>query len=390
MTSRQKLEPRHSPKASRVPKTEDNPVSRFECLLGRKLLQLDLTSARKQIRGKVVAVTGAAGSIGSELCRQILNCGPSTLFCIDQSETGVFYLQRELATKIEDGRLIFCVCDFADGDRLRSLFRQWAPSIVFHAAAYKHVLLMEQNACSAVKNNVFNFLDFLDVVRQGGCERLVFISSDKAVNPMSIMGATKRIGELIVASQVQDSPCCISVRFGNVMFSSGSVLEIFERQLRDGRVLTITHPETRRFFMSPQEAVSLLLQALVAGEHRDILVLETGEPMRIVDLAHKLAGFLNVAEQQISMEFTGLREGEKLTEEVYYAEEKILPTEFPNIKRVVTQTANFENLSALLEELRFAVYENDMRATQAAIQKIVPQYSSVPGNSSYGTSAHLC
>ena len=259
-----------------------------EDLLGRDPVQLDLSQVRKQIAGKVVMVTGAAGSIGSELCRQVLAYSPAKLIVLDQAETPMFYLQLQL-TKLPSGdRVVYVVADVANTSRMRAILADGAVEIIFHAAAYKHVPLVELNIRGALTNNVLAVPPLLDVAEECGCEAFVLISSDKAVQPTSFMGATKRLGELILAARPKKHMRCVSVRFGNVLGSQGSVIPVFKEQIeKEGRI-TITHPEITRFFMTIPEAVSLVLQAFTVGEHGDILVLDMGNPVRILDLAHSL------------------------------------------------------------------------------------------------------
>ena len=348
---------------------------RVEDILGRDPVEIDMESVKREIRGHVIAVTGAAGSIGSELCRQILDYGPSVLLCIDQNETGMFYLERELSAMASSACVIGCVADIGDIERMQGLFKEHNPVAVFHAAAYKHVPIMEANVQSAVNNNVFGLLKFLDVVHESGCQSFVLISSDKAVNPTSVMGATKRIGELIIASQPKEGLRCVAVRFGNVLFSSGSVVPVLQEQIRSNRALTITHPDINRFFMTTREAVSLVLQAFTIGNHGDTLVLDMGTPVKIVDLARTLIRLAGKTEQQIEIKFTGLREGEKLSEELFYSTEEVCATSFSKINKASNQK-QLSNLGVLLEELRNAIDVEDPASIRAKIKKIVPEYSS--------------
>ena len=348
---------------------------RVEDILGRDPVEIDMDAVKKEIRDHVVAVTGAAGSIGSELCRQILDYGPSALVCIDQYETGMFYLEHELKTRGSSTSITTCVADIGDSERMHGLFKQYRPTVVFHAAAYKHVPVMEANVQTAVKNNVFGLLSFLDVARENGCQSFVLISSDKAVNPTSVMGATKRIGELIIASQPKEGLRCVSVRFGNVLFSSGSVVPVLQEQIRNNGPLTITHPDINRFFMTTREAVSLVLQAFTIGEHGDTLVLDMGTPVRIVDLARTLIRLAGKTEQQIEIKFTGLREGEKLTEELFYSTEEVCTTSFSKIKKA-SNLHKINSLTTILEELRTAMYVEDAASIRGKIKKIVPEFNS--------------
>jgi len=302
---------------------------RLEDLLGREPVEMDLELVRRQIEGKAVLVTGAAGSIGSELCRQILRYASQRLICVDQNETGLFYLQQELAGDRETERqaYFFCVADINDEMCMRRLFHEHAPGIVFYAAAYKHVPMMEGNVQEAVKNNVFGLMGLLEIADDCGCERFILISSDKAVNPTSIMGATKRVGELILGCRSANAMCCISVRFGNVLGSNGSVVPLLQQQLENNRPLTITHPEIKRYFMTPREAVALVLEASTIGDHGDILVLEMGKQISILQLARTLIQLSGKTEKQVSIQFTGLRPGEKLYEELFSEAEEITSTD---------------------------------------------------------------
>jgi FlaA1/EpsC-like NDP-sugar epimerase len=348
---------------------------RIEDLLGRDPVETDLGFVRRELEGRVVLVTGAAGSIGSELCRQIQTYNPSRLVCVDQSETGIFYLQQELAEMQADDSGVFCVADVGDVHRMRAIFNEHRPHVVFHAAAYKHVPVMERNAQEAVRNNVMALLSLLDIAEKHLCQSFVLISSDKAVNPTNIMGATKRLGELIVACRDANSMRCVSVRFGNVLGSSGSVVPIFQQQIRNNRPLTITHPAIRRFFMTTREAVSLVLQAFVIGEHGDILVLDMGEPVFILELARTLIRLCGKTEDQVGIRFTGLREGEKICEELYSAAEQVSTTSRPKIKRIRSKPLAWSVLLHHLEELRASMTVDGAAPVRAKLREIVPEYS---------------
>ena len=345
----------------------------LEDLLGRDPVHIDLGSVRDRIEGRAVLVTGAAGSIGSELCRQILEYSPSTLICLDQSETGIFYLEQELSKFGAVGQTVFCVADVGDRERVRRIFAEYGPDVVFHAAAYKHVPVMERNVQEAIKNNVFALLDLLEIAEEHGCGSFVLISSDKAVNPTSIMGATKRIGELITACRPCNGMRSVSVRFGNVLGSNGSVVPVFQEQIRRSQPLSITHPEIKRFFMTGCEAVSLVLQAFAMGGGGDTLVLDMGKPVRILDLARKLIVLSGRSERDVGIRFTGLREGEKLKEELFYAAEEIHATPFEKIKRIRGPLVGWSLLQRQLRELKDALGVDEL--VRRKVKEIVPEYS---------------
>ena len=346
-----------------------------EDLLGRAPVEIDLELVRKQIAGKTVLVTGAAGTIGSELCGQILECGPDTLLCLDHNETGIFYLQMELSKRKKETQLIFCVTDLGDAVRMRGLLAEHRPSIIFHAAAYKHVPMMELNVYDAVKNNIFTLLGLLDIAEDNGCSDFVLISSDKAVNPANIMGATKRVGELMISCRPTRSMRCASVRFGNVLGSNGSLVPILQMQLRSHKHLTITHPDVTRFFMTTGEAVSLVLEACAIGNHGDTLVLDMGNPIRILDLAKKLIQLSGKSERDVEIRFTGLREGEKLFEELSYPAEEIHPTSSPKIWQIRGTPHRWVDLRLQLHELRASMSAMATTAIREKMKEIVPEYS---------------
>ena len=346
----------------------------LEDLLGRDPVQIDLEAVRRQIAGQRVLVTGAAGSIGSELCRQILDYSPAHLICLDQSETGLFFLRLNLDRHQNGSQLAVRVADVTDRERIRYLLSEFRPDVIFHAAAYKHVPMMECNVQEAVKNNVLGLLGLLDLADEAGCRDFVMISSDKAVNPTNVMGATKRIGELILSSRLPNGMRCVSVRFGNVLGSNGSVIPVLKRQLRNHEPLTVTHPEIKRFFMMTREAVALVLQAFAIGKHGDILVLDMGEPVKILDLARTLIRLSGKSEHDVVIRFTGLREGEKLKEELFYEHEEVIPTSCEKIKRISGTLKDWSRLCSQLDELRASMNVDGAAPIRAKIKEIVPEY----------------
>jgi FlaA1/EpsC-like NDP-sugar epimerase len=346
----------------------------LEELLGRDPVRLNMEAVHRDLAGKVVLVTGAAGSIGQELCRQILDCGPAKLICLDQAETPMFYLQLKLMQGKYGDRATFLVTDITDPDGVKRVLHTQAVQIIFNAAAYKHVPMMECNVVEALRNNVFGLINLLHAAEEAGCERFLLISSDKAVNPSSVMGATKRICELILASR-PSTVRCASVRFGNVLGSQGSVVPVFQEQIRkDGRV-TVTHREITRYFMTIPEAVSLVLQAFTIGDHGDILVLNMGEPIRIADLARTLIRLSGASEEDVPIVFTGLRPGEKLYEELFYSSEALLPTPHEKVQRTHGNLSPWPNLLGHLQELRPLMLSGSEESIRAKIRDIVPEYS---------------
>lgn len=344
-------------------------------LLGRDPVEMDLDAVRNEIEGRTVIVTGAAGSIGSELCRQILEYRPRKIVCLDQNETGIFHLQRDLSARDAAAQIVFCIADVRDRERLFQIYSEHRADVTFHAAAYKHVPVMESNISEAVKNNIFGLLNVLEAAEATGCATCMLISSDKAVNPASVMGATKRAGELILSCRPSRSMRCVSVRFGNVLGSSGSVVPLLQEQLRNNQDLTITHPHICRFFMTSHEAVSLVLQAFALGGHGHILVLDMKRPVRIVDLAQSLIRLSGKSAGEVKIQFTGLRPGEKMFEELFYPTEEVVPTSCPKIFMARGQMADSDHLELLLDELRTAVAMGRPAAVRAKLKEIVPEYS---------------
>lgn len=344
----------------------------LEDLLGRDPVKIDLESVRNVVEAKVVMVTGAAGSIGSELCRQLLKFEPAKLLCLDQNETGLFYLEKELGR----ARTLYRVGDCTNAAGMRQMISNHSVRIIFHAAAYKHVPMMEENPREAIRNNVLGLKELLQVADESGCKEFILISSDKAVKPSSMMGATKRIGELMMCSRPKGAMRCVTVRFGNVLGSQGSVVPVFQKQLAEEKRITVTHPDINRFFMTIPEAASLVLQASAVGQQGDVLVLDMGEPIRIVDLARTLIRLSGKSEKEIPIVYTGLRPGEKLYEELFYSTEQIRNTNHSKIKRTQGQTIAWAELNAHLEMLRRSIHSSSEDDLRAIVKGIVPEYQS--------------
>jgi len=326
-------------------------------LLRREPARLDMDRIRDYVEGRRILVTGAAGSIGSELCRQILRLKPAVLVLLDQSELGMFLMTQEFEGQVEEGTTIrFVIADVTDAASLRGTLQEHRPQTVFHAAAYKHVPLMEENVREAVRNNVFGTKTAVDCAAEEDVDRFVLISTDKAVRPSSVMGATKFLAEKYVQRvAARSSMRCITVRFGNVLNSAGSVVPTFRRQIKAGGPVTVTHPEIERYFMTIPEAVQLVLQAAAVGDSGDLLVLEMGKPCRIVDLAKDMISLSGLSyPEDIDIVYTGLRPGEKLTEELFYESEECSNKVHEKIFCANRRTPNAELLGRLLEELRHA------------------------------------
>ncbi len=354
----------------------------IEDLLRRAPVQTDTAAVRALIANRRVLVTGGGGSIGSELCRQLLRCGPSHLIVLGHGENSVFEICNELQHLAEahagqSPHIVPVIADIRDLERLRAVFEMHAPELVFHAAAHKHVPLMEEHPVEAISNNVIGTRNLLDVSLETGVERFVMISSDKAVNPTSVMGATKRIAEMLVlnAARISGRPY-VAVRFGNVLGSRGSVVLTFKRQIAAGGPVTVTHPEMRRYFMTIPEAVQLVLQASVLGRAGEIFMLDMGEPVKVVDLARdmiRLSG-LEVG-RDIDICFTGIRPGEKLFEELFAQGEEYQPTAHSKIFIAAGASNNIPpDLRANVALLEQVARTNDDAAARRMLRHIVPEY----------------
>ena len=322
----------------------------IEDLLGRDAIKLDNNEIGGLIKNNVVMVTGGGGSIGSELCRQIATFSPNRLIILDNYENNAYDIQNELLTNYPHLKLNTIIANVREKGRLENIFRTYRPDIVFHAAAHKHVPLMEANPTEAIKNNVFGTLNVVECADKYKAKRFVMISTDKAVNPTNIMGATKRVAEMIIQAFAKQSKTeFVAVRFGNVLGSNGSVIPLFKRQIEQGGPVTVTHPEIIRYFMTIPEAVQLVLQAGAMADGGEIFVLDMGEPVKIYDLARnliKLSGF--EPDIDIKIEFSGLRPGEKLYEELLLAEEGVQATK--NDKIFVAQPLH-SDMAILMREI---------------------------------------
>ncbi len=349
---------------------------RLEDLLHRRPIRSDVPEIQQFLFGRRVLVTGAAGSIGSELCRQIAEQGTSRLICVDKDENGLFRLEHELKHLAGDTELNFFLGDIKNKGRMAEVFVDHRPEVVFHAAAYKHVPVLQHHPTEAVRNNVGGTRNIAELANLHGVNHFVMISTDKAVNPTSVMGATKRIAERIVRSCNQRSATKFNIiRFGNVLGSAGSVVELFLKQIREGRPVTVTHPDIERFFMTIPEAVNLVLYSATMGEGGDTFILDMGKPVKIAQLARqmiKLSGL--TPEIDVPIEFTGLRPGEKLFEELWTDQEKPNPTSHPGILIAPGEDALDEELRLLVDKLLKAADENDRDACWANLLTLVPTF----------------
>jgi FlaA1/EpsC-like NDP-sugar epimerase len=348
-------------------------------LLGREPVHLDETLIRESIAGTTIMITGAGGSIGSELCRQVARFQPRRLIAFEQAETDLFRVHNELVHKFSSLEVVPEIGDIRDYARVEEVIRRHAVNSIFHAAAYKHVPMMESHVIEAVRNNILGTRNVVTAARRNGVSNFLMISSDKAVNPTNIMGATKRVAELIVSSILsgpeENKIKLSSVRFGNVLGSNGSVIPVFTEQIARGGPVTVTHPEMRRYFMTIPEAVQLVLQASTMGKGSEIFVLDMGEPIRIVDLARnmiKLSG--REPDVDIEIRFTGLRPGEKLFEELITEGEDMQSTYHEKIKIFAGGRISRSVVEKWIRELEALIVRRDEAAVVQHLLEIVPQY----------------
>lgn len=349
-------------------------------LLGREPIEIDLNNIRTYINDKVVLVTGGGGSIGSELCRQIASFQPKKLIILDNYENNAYEIHQELIRKYKNCiNIEVIIASIREETRMRRIFSKYMPDIIFHAAAHKHVPLMEKNPTEAIKNNIFGTLNVANLAHEFKAKKFILISSDKAVNPTNIMGATKRIAEIIVQSlNKKSSTEFISVRFGNVLGSNGSVIPLFKKQIEEGGPITITHKDVTRYFMTILEAVTLVIQAGAISNEGDIFILDMGEPIKIVDLANNLIILSGLEPNvDIKIEFIGFREGEKLYEELFTKDEILKDTKYKKIFITELPVMDENKLKENLDVLKYIVEneKDDKELIEEAINNIIQNYS---------------
>jgi FlaA1/EpsC-like NDP-sugar epimerase len=339
-----------------------------EDLLGREPVELDVESISKKLKGKTILVTGAGGSIGSEICRQICKFGPKKIVLLGHGENSIYQIDMELKNLYKNGlELVPVIGDVQDRSRIFDVMSEHRPDVVYHAAAHKHVPLMEYNPREAVKNNVFGTKNVAEAADAFGVKNFVLVSTDKAVNPTNVMGSTKRFAELIIQQlDKQSETKYVAVRFGNVLGSRGSVIPLFKKQIQAGGPVTVTHPEMTRYFMTIPEASRLVLQAGALARGGEIFVLDMGEPVRIVDLARNLIALSGFSIEEIGIQFTGLRPGEKMYEELLN-ENEIHPEQvFPKIHVGKASGIGDELLNRLVNRL-LDMNEKEMHDTLIAV-----------------------
>jgi FlaA1/EpsC-like NDP-sugar epimerase len=351
----------------------------IEDLLGRESIDLRLDQIGNVLHNRTVMVTGAGGSIGSELCRQIASFNPQRLLLVEQSEVQLFQIHQHLI-KLGFGEIIVpVIADILDRPRIRGVMQQHRPAVVFHAAAHKHVHMMEIQPGEAIKNNCLGTVCLAELAVELGVERFVMISTDKAVNPTSVMGATKRLAEIAMKAVAQEHPGktkFVAVRFGNVLGSSGSVIPIFEKQISEGGPVTVTHPDVTRYFMTIPEAAGLVLQSCALGQGGEVFILDMGQPVRIVDLARQMITLSGLQpDQDIEIKFTGLRPGEKLYEELKHLRANCTPTAHPRILRLTGERVNFQDVCHFLGELQHRLNLATPDELKMQMTEILPEYT---------------
>lgn len=347
-------------------------------LLGREAVKLDFHDIRKYLEHRVVMVTGAGGSIGQELCRQIAKFKPLRLLLVEKSEYALFQIEQDMSELGFADIIEPLIADILDTQRMHYIFSKFTPSVVFHAAAHKHVPMMENQPTEALRNNTYGTARLADLARSHHVSRFIFISTDKAINPTNVMGASKRLAELYLQALQENGNGCtrfIAVRFGNVLGSSGSVIPIFKRQIAAGGPVKVTHPDINRFFMTIPEAVGLVLQSGAQGKGGEIFVLDMGKPIKIIDLARTLIELSGLEpDRDIEILFTGLRPGEKLFEELRHVGENLVSTSHPKILRLKAVPPSLNKVVAALNELDASLYTSDIKTIKLLLKKMIPEY----------------
>jgi len=347
-----------------------------EDLLGREEVSLDTKQIENFVKGRVVLITGASGSIGSELSRQVSKFNPELLLLLDQDETGIFNISKELEKNFSGLEIKSIIADITDKEKIVGIFKKFKPEIVFHAAAYKHVPLMEENPDEAVKNNIFGTHILAEASVNSGVEKFIFISTDKAVNPTSVMGATKRASEMICQAYNQKNQTkFISVRFGNVLNSRGSVIPIFREQIKSGGPVEVTHKDMKRYFMLTSEACLLVMQAGAMGKGGEVFVLDMGEPVKILDLAKEMIRLSGLElDKDIAIVFTGIRPGEKLFEEMLTAEEGTVATQNKKIFTARLSSVEPAILEGKINDLKALLSQGDAEKIIDTLKEFIPHF----------------
>ncbi len=354
---------------------------KIEDLLGREEIQMNNLQISSEMNSKAIMVTGAAGSIGSEIVRQLLAYFPSKVILVDQAESGLFDLEYELAGKIPTNtEIVVKVADVSDARRMSYIMRTHKPSIIFHAAAYKHVPLMEKNPYEAIKINILGTRNIAELAAEHGVDKFVMVSTDKAVNPTNVMGATKRFAEMYTQSMNELEGVhtkFIATRFGNVLGSNGSVIPLFKKQIERGGPITVTHPEITRYFMTIPEACELVLEAATMGGGGEVFVFDMGDSVKIINLAKKMITLSGLrVDRDIEIKFTGLRPGEKLYEELLNNNENTLPTHHPKILKATLNTPSYSFMEIQVSDLERILEEGNNNDLVAKIKDVIPEYKS--------------
>ncbi|MDD5067900.1 MAG: nucleoside-diphosphate sugar epimerase/dehydratase, partial [bacterium] len=349
---------------------------KIEELLSRDEIKLNLKEIEQYLRHRVILVTGAGGSIGSEICRQVARAGIKKVILLGKGENSIFTIHAELKRKFPDLAAVPVIADVRDPEKIERVFREYKPQVVFHAAAHKHVYLMELYPDEAIKNNILGTLNLVQASVAAGTERFVLISTDKAVNPESVMGMSKRIAEKLLighAERAKRSGCrLMAVRFGNVLGSRGSVVPIFKEQIEAGGPVTVTHPDVKRYFMTIPEAVQLVLQAGGYGRGGEVFLLKMGNPVRILDLARKMIGLSGyIPDKDIRIKFTGLKAGEKLNEDLVVNSEKVDATQYDKIMVARSEKTDIKDLIRKIEKMKGQLYKHTSRELKTWLKGLV-------------------